>query len=50
MHCGTAEMQTTWLLDPQYQRDTVESAQASLDQDYNSLYNLVKVTGAAWEM
>lgn len=40
----------TWLLDPQYQRDTVENTQASLDQDYNSLYSLVKVTGTVWEM
>ncbi|XP_069573815.1 spectrin beta chain, non-erythrocytic 5 [Brachyistius frenatus] len=42
MRHGTAEIQTTWLPDPQYQRDTVESTQASLDHDYNSLYNLVK--------
>ncbi|XP_008275361.1 spectrin beta chain, non-erythrocytic 5 [Stegastes partitus] len=42
MRRGTAEIQTTWLPDAQYQRDTVESTQASLDQDYNSLYNLVK--------
>ncbi|KAF3845474.1 hypothetical protein F7725_008637 [Dissostichus mawsoni] len=39
---GTAEIQTTWLPDAQYQRDTVESTQAGLDKDYNSLYNLVK--------
>ncbi|KAM9354795.1 spectrin beta chain, non-erythrocytic 5 [Pholidichthys leucotaenia] len=42
MRRGTAEIQTTWLFDPQYQRDTVNSTQTSLDQDYNSLYNLVK--------
>ncbi|XP_038585015.1 spectrin beta chain, non-erythrocytic 5 isoform X1 [Micropterus salmoides] len=42
MRRGTAEIQTTWLPDPQYQRDTVESTQASLDKDYNFLYNLVK--------
>uniref|UniRef100_A0A8C9YZ58 Spectrin, beta, non-erythrocytic 5 n=1 Tax=Sander lucioperca TaxID=283035 RepID=A0A8C9YZ58_SANLU len=42
MRRGTAEIQTTWLPDPQYQRDTVESTQAGLDRDYNSLYNLVK--------
>ncbi|XP_030248101.1 spectrin beta chain, non-erythrocytic 5 [Sparus aurata] len=42
MRRGTAEIQTTWLPDPQYQRDTVESTRASLDQDYNSLYSLVK--------
>lgn len=46
---GTSEIQTTWLPDPQYQRDTVENTQANLDQDYNSLYNLVKVKGATWE-
>lgn len=45
MRRGTAEIQTTWLPDAQYQRDTVESTQAGLDQDYNSLLNLVKVTG-----
>ncbi|KAK5857872.1 hypothetical protein PBY51_011085 [Eleginops maclovinus] len=42
MRPGTAEIQTTWLLDAQYQRDTVESTQADLDKDYNFLYNLVK--------
>lgn len=50
MRRGTAEIQTTTLPDPQYQRDTVEGTQASLDQDYNSLYKLVKVTGTGWEM
>lgn len=45
MRRGTAEIQTTWLPDPQYQRDTVESTQASLDKDYNFLCNLVKVPG-----
>ncbi|KAM7376448.1 hypothetical protein PAMP_006181 [Pampus punctatissimus] len=43
MRRGTAEIQTTWLPDPHYQRDTVESTQANLDQDYNSLCNLVKL-------
>ncbi|XP_028251320.1 spectrin beta chain, non-erythrocytic 5 [Parambassis ranga] len=42
MRHGTSEIQTTWLPDPEYQRETVESTQASLDQEYNSLYNLVK--------
>ncbi|XP_067469592.1 spectrin beta chain, non-erythrocytic 5 isoform X2 [Thunnus thynnus] len=42
MRRSTTEIQTTSLPDPQYQRDTVENTQASLDQDYNSLYNLVK--------
>ena len=49
MRRGTAENQITWLTDPQYHRDTVESTQDSLDQDYSSLYSLVKVTGASWE-
>uniref|UniRef100_I3J096 Spectrin, beta, non-erythrocytic 5 n=1 Tax=Oreochromis niloticus TaxID=8128 RepID=I3J096_ORENI len=42
MRRGTAEIQTTWLPDPEYQRDTVESTQGRLDQEYNFLYNLVK--------
>lgn len=43
----TAEIQTTWEQDPEYQRDTVESTQANLHQDYNFLYHLVKVSEAA---
>lgn len=43
MRRGTAEIQTTWLPDPEYQRDTVESTQGRLDREYNFLYNLVKV-------
>ncbi|XP_071354370.1 spectrin beta chain, non-erythrocytic 5 [Trachinotus anak] len=42
MRRSTTEIQTTMLPDPQYQRDTVESTQTALDQDYHSLYNLVK--------
>ncbi|XP_070699072.1 spectrin beta chain, non-erythrocytic 5 [Pempheris klunzingeri] len=42
MRRGTAEIQTTWLPDCQYQRDTVESTQAGLDRDYSSLCSLVK--------
>ncbi|XP_026156546.1 spectrin beta chain, non-erythrocytic 5 isoform X2 [Mastacembelus armatus] len=42
MRRSTSEIQATSLPDPQYQRDTVESTQSTLDQDYNSLYNLVK--------
>ncbi|XP_040917192.1 spectrin beta chain, non-erythrocytic 2 [Toxotes jaculatrix] len=42
MRRSTTEIQTTWLPDPQYERDTVESTQTRLDQDFNSLYNLVK--------
>lgn len=43
MRRSTTEIQTPLLPDPQYQRDTVESTQAALDRDYNSLYSLVKV-------
>ncbi|KAG7215088.1 hypothetical protein INR49_011666 [Caranx melampygus] len=42
MRGSTTEIQTTSLPDPQYQRDTVESTQTTLDQEYHSLYNLVK--------
>ncbi|XP_023280049.1 spectrin beta chain, non-erythrocytic 2-like [Seriola lalandi dorsalis] len=42
MRRSTTEIQTTMLPDPQYQRDTVESTQTALDQDYHSLHNLVK--------
>ncbi|XP_041668259.1 spectrin beta chain, non-erythrocytic 5 [Cheilinus undulatus] len=42
MRRSTTELQTSWLPDPQYQRETVESTQAGLDRDYNSLYSLVK--------
>ncbi|KAK2826814.1 hypothetical protein Q5P01_021028 [Channa striata] len=43
MRRSTSEIQTTQLPDPQYQRDTVEGTQARLDQDYNSLFDLVKL-------
>lgn len=46
MRRSTGELQTTWLPDAHYQRDTVENRQANLDQDYNSLYMLVKVIGS----
>ncbi|XP_078145742.1 spectrin beta chain, non-erythrocytic 5 [Centroberyx gerrardi] len=42
MRRSTAEIQTTWLPDPHYQRETVETTQTGLDRDYNSLYSLVK--------
>ncbi|XP_047467733.1 spectrin beta chain, non-erythrocytic 5 [Mugil cephalus] len=42
MRRGTGENQTSSLPDPHYQRDTVESTQASLDQDYNHLCSLLK--------
>ncbi|XP_056867453.1 spectrin beta chain, non-erythrocytic 5 isoform X2 [Takifugu flavidus] len=38
----TAEIQTTWQQDPEYQRDTLESTQANLHQDYDFLNHLVK--------
>ncbi|XP_062252883.1 spectrin beta chain, non-erythrocytic 5 [Platichthys flesus] len=38
----TTEIQTSWLPDPQYQRDTVDSTQTRLDEDYKSLYSLLK--------
>lgn len=43
MRRSTTEIQTASLPDPQYQRDTVDGTQTSLDQEYHSLYNLVKV-------
>uniref|UniRef100_A0A3Q3IUH0 Calponin-homology (CH) domain-containing protein n=1 Tax=Monopterus albus TaxID=43700 RepID=A0A3Q3IUH0_MONAL len=42
MRRNTSEIQTALLPDPQYQRDTVESTQAGLDQDYSTLFSLVK--------
>ncbi|XP_061843662.1 spectrin beta chain, non-erythrocytic 5 [Nerophis lumbriciformis] len=42
MRRGTAEIQTTWLPDPQYQRDTVEQTQARLDQDFKTLCGLIQ--------
>lgn len=42
----TADIQTTWQQDPEYQRGTVEGAQANLHQDYNFLNHLVKVREA----
>ncbi|XP_024910886.1 spectrin beta chain, non-erythrocytic 5 isoform X2 [Cynoglossus semilaevis] len=39
---NTGEIQTTCLPDPQYQRQTVEGTQAQLQQEFDSLYNLVK--------
>ncbi|XP_034432002.1 spectrin beta chain, non-erythrocytic 1 [Hippoglossus hippoglossus] len=42
MRRSTTEIQTSWLPDPQYQRDTVDSTQTQLDEDYMSLHNLLK--------
>nr|XP_029543639.1 spectrin beta chain, non-erythrocytic 5 [Oncorhynchus nerka] len=40
MRRGTAEIQSSSIPDPHYQRETIESAQSSLDRDFNSLHNL----------
>uniref|UniRef100_A0A8C8K4M3 Spectrin beta chain, non-erythrocytic 5 n=1 Tax=Oncorhynchus tshawytscha TaxID=74940 RepID=A0A8C8K4M3_ONCTS len=40
MRLGTAEIQSSSIPDPHYQRETIESAQSSLDRDFNSLHNL----------
>uniref|UniRef100_A0A667YRF9 Spectrin, beta, non-erythrocytic 5 n=1 Tax=Myripristis murdjan TaxID=586833 RepID=A0A667YRF9_9TELE len=42
MRRSTTEIQTTWLPDPQYQRDAVEAAQSGLEQDYSALHSLLK--------
>ncbi|XP_010891275.2 spectrin beta chain, non-erythrocytic 5 isoform X2 [Esox lucius] len=42
MRRGTAEIQFSGVLDPHYQRDTIENTQSSLDRDFNSLTNLAK--------
>lgn len=43
MRRGTAEISTSSLPDPHFQKDTIESTQNSLEQDFNSLYNLAQV-------
>ncbi len=43
MRRGTAEISTSSLPDPHFQKDTIESTQSSLEQDFNSLYNLAQV-------
>uniref|UniRef100_A0A673I813 Spectrin beta chain, non-erythrocytic 2-like n=1 Tax=Sinocyclocheilus rhinocerous TaxID=307959 RepID=A0A673I813_9TELE len=42
MRRGTAEISTSSLPDPHFQKDTIESTQSSLEQDFNSLYNLAQ--------
>ncbi|XP_029982912.1 spectrin beta chain, non-erythrocytic 5 [Sphaeramia orbicularis] len=39
---STTEIQTSSLPDLQYQKDTVEKTQSDLEQDYYSMFNLVK--------
>ncbi|XP_030641786.1 spectrin beta chain, non-erythrocytic 5 [Chanos chanos] len=40
MRRGTAEVSIALLPDPHYQRDTIESTQSSLEEDFNRLYQL----------
>ncbi|XP_052001180.1 spectrin beta chain, non-erythrocytic 5 [Xyrauchen texanus] len=42
MRRGTAEISTSSLPDPHFQKDTIESTQSSLEQDFNSLYLLAQ--------
>ncbi|XP_043119308.1 spectrin beta chain, non-erythrocytic 5 isoform X2 [Puntigrus tetrazona] len=42
MRRGTAEISTSSLPDPHFQKDTIESTQRRLEQDFNSLYNLAQ--------
>ncbi|XP_050989413.1 spectrin beta chain, non-erythrocytic 5 isoform X1 [Labeo rohita] len=42
MRRGTAEISSSSLPDPHFQKDTIESTQSSLEQDFNSLYNLAQ--------
>ncbi|CAB1331140.1 unnamed protein product [Coregonus sp. 'balchen'] len=37
---GTAEIQSSSIPDPHYQRETIESTQSNLDRDFNSLHSL----------
>ncbi|KAM9777958.1 spectrin beta chain, non-erythrocytic 5 [Neosynchiropus ocellatus] len=38
----TTEILTTWLPDPEYERETLEGTQNRLEQDYRSLYRMVQ--------
>ncbi|XP_068070705.2 spectrin beta chain, non-erythrocytic 5 isoform X1 [Danio rerio] len=42
MRRGTAEISTSTLPDPHFQKDTIESTQNSLEKDFNRLYNLAQ--------
>ncbi|XP_073682671.1 spectrin beta chain, non-erythrocytic 5 [Garra rufa] len=42
MRRGTAEISTSSLPDPDFQKDTIESTQSSLEKDFNNLYNLAQ--------
>nr|XP_055027307.1 spectrin beta chain, non-erythrocytic 5 [Misgurnus anguillicaudatus] len=42
MRRGTAEISTSSLPDPHFQKETIESTQNSLEQDFNSLYHLAQ--------
>lgn len=43
MRRGTAELSASSLPDEHFQKDTIESTQSILEQDFNSLYNLAQV-------
>ncbi|KAA0711222.1 Spectrin beta chain, non-erythrocytic 5 [Triplophysa tibetana] len=42
MRRGTAEISTSSLPDPHFQKDTIESTQTGLERDFNSLYRLAQ--------
>lgn len=43
MRRGTAEISTSSLPDPHFQKDTIENTQSSLEKDFNSLCQLLQV-------
>lgn len=43
MRRWTAEISASSLPDAHFQKDTIESTQSSLENDFNSLYNLAQV-------
>jgi len=45
---SASERQTTWPPDAHYQRDTIETTQSHLQEDYDSLYRLVQVRRATF--
>lgn len=43
MRRGTAEISVTSIPDPHFQKDTIENTQSSLEEDFNSLCQLLQV-------
>lgn len=43
MRRGTAEISTTSIPDPHFQKDTIDNTQSSLEKDFNSLCQLLQV-------